>query len=1026
MPPKLQISLLGDFSIRSENQPVTGLNSERSQALLAYLVLHSHAPQLRQRIAFYFWEDSTDSQARTNLRRELHYLRRTLPDADQFLLADAKTLQWQINADCTLDVREFEEAAKAAEKSSNQEYIQSALERAAELYRGDLLPNCDDDWIVPQRERLRQTGIRVLEQLIQLLEAQCNYRCALKYAQQLLRMEPLSESTYCQVMRLHELSGDRATALRVYHQCMTLLQEELGVYPSPATRQLYERLLREEDDLPKQSQVDVKQKNITLSPTLPVTPLVGRDQEWTTIQNWLNAVSKTAVSDVLLIIGEPGIGKTRLLEALRYQVQSVKGQVLWGRGFGAEMVRPYGAWIDALRTQTSHPTNLPTELGLLLPELGNPSTALADRSRLFDAVVQFLTQLSNNSNPVCIVLDDIQWLDEASSALLHYATRLLSHLPIFFACAARVQELEENTPVLRLLQALKRERRIQKIELTPLPRQQTAELIRTVCTQEETHPNWEDWTDRVFLESGGNPLFALEVARVFCESETTHSDTLESLIQERLQQLDSEARELLPWAAALGRSFQPTTVAHVAEYPLSKLLTAFEQLERHSIIRPGASVSYDFAHDIVRQVAYRQISAPRCRLMHLQIAQKLQERFYTDESLLGDIAHHATQGGDYRLAVNSALAAAERSLKLFAYAEAAELIERGIEDCQYLDERERVAMHLRLLSLYINTAVKKSQLPQIENELHCLIDKAHSLKLVEEEAVGLEAILRINYERGDFTKVHKRSLWVAETARASFRPASTAQMLAYSGLCLVEIGREMQRGEALLLEAQSLAIRLGIEIVDIPQGLGCVRRHTGDYEEARLLLSQALQVAYKQQDHWRESSSLIYLAMVELEDNCPTVAIAYCNQLASLADKMGEGSEGTFAIALQALAKYALEQENATTELEQALLTLVQIDAKKMLAYVQTFAAEADLQQQHPQQALKRAEIALKTTRLLASENEIALAWATLIKAQLAVGDEQTALTSFQDLQEMLDESVLSQRTREVVGELYNKVLSAE
>ncbi|MFB8790872.1 MAG: BTAD domain-containing putative transcriptional regulator [Potamolinea sp.] len=1024
MPPKLQISLLGDFSLRSENEPVTGFNTERAQALLAYLVLNSHAPQPRQRIAFYFWGDSTDSQARTNLRRELHYLRRTLPDADQFLLVDAKTLQWQLNTECTLDVREFEEAAKAAEKSSNQESIQSTLERAAELYRGDLLPNCDDDWIVPQRERLRQTGIRVLEQLIQLLEAQCNYRCALKYAQQLLRIEPLSESTYCHVMRLHELSGDRATALRVYHQCMTLLQEELGIDPSPATKQLYERLLREEEDLPKQLQA-IKPKSVNTSPSLPVTPLIGRDQEWKTIQHWLTAISNTASSNILLIIGEPGIGKTCLLESLRYQVQNINGQVLWGRGFGAEMVRPYGAWIDALRAQIVHPTNLPTDLGLLLPELGNSSTAPADRSRLFDAVVQFLTQLCNHSKPVCIVLDDIQWLDEASSALLHYATRLLSHLPIFFACAARVQELEENTSVLRLLQSLKRERRLQKIELIPLPRQQTAELIRTVCTKSESHLDWENWTERVFIESGGNPLFALEVARVLCESEASQSDTLESLIQDRLQQLDSEARELLAWAAALGRSFQPNTVAHVAEYPLSKLLTAFEQLERHNIIRPGVSVNYDFAHDIVRQVAYRQISAPRCRLMHLQIAQKLNERCDADESLLGDIAHHATQGGDYRLAVKAALAAAERSLKLFAYAEAAELIQRGIEHCQYLNERERVAMHIKLLSIYIGTGLKNSQLMQLENELHYLIDRAHALRLLEEEAVGLEAILRVNFERGDFTKVHKQSLSVVETARTTFSPASTAQMLAYSGSCLAEIGREMQRGEALLLEAQSLATRLGIEIGDIRQGLGCVRRHNGDYEEARQLLSQGLQLLHIQQDHWRECYTLMYLAMVELEDNRPTVAIGYCNQLASLAAQMGEGSGGPFAAALQALAQYTLGQENSTTNLEEALLTLVQIDAKKMLAYVQTSAAEVDLKQQRPQKALKRAELALTTTRLLANPNEIALAWATLIKAQLAVGDKQTALSSFQDLQEILDESVLSQKTREVVGEL-NKSLPNE
>ena len=244
--PTLNVYLLGGFRLTSDQQPVVSLTTERAQALLAYLLLHRHTPQSRQRLAFRFWADLSEAHARANLRKALHHLRYGLPYADRYLMADAKTLQWNVNALFTLDVAEFEAAITLAATQPNPEAKRSALETAANLYQGDLLAGFTDEWIVPERERLQQTWLMGLEHLAQVLEQQQDYRTAIHYIQQRLEVDTLHEATYCSLMRLHYLNGDRASALRVYHRCMTLLREELGIDPSLNTRELYERLLQDE------------------------------------------------------------------------------------------------------------------------------------------------------------------------------------------------------------------------------------------------------------------------------------------------------------------------------------------------------------------------------------------------------------------------------------------------------------------------------------------------------------------------------------------------------------------------------------------------------------------------------------------------------------------------------------------------------------------------------------------------------------------------------------------------------------
>ncbi len=233
MIPSFRIQLLGDFLLVSGDTPVTTVNVPRLQSLLAYLVLRRTAPQDRSHLAFLLWPDSTEAQAHTNLRKLLHQLRQALPDADHFLYADKHNLQWRPapSASWTLDVQDFEQAlaqAEQAEQTQDTAALRQALEQAPHLYRGDLLPSCYDEWILPERDRLHQLFLQSAERLIALLDQERDYTAAISVAQRLLRHDPLHEATYRQLMHFYALRGDRAAALRVYHTCVTVLEREVA------------------------------------------------------------------------------------------------------------------------------------------------------------------------------------------------------------------------------------------------------------------------------------------------------------------------------------------------------------------------------------------------------------------------------------------------------------------------------------------------------------------------------------------------------------------------------------------------------------------------------------------------------------------------------------------------------------------------------------------------------------------------------------------------------------------------------
>ncbi|MEO1353586.1 MAG: BTAD domain-containing putative transcriptional regulator [Cyanobacteria bacterium J06635_15] len=1032
----LHIRLLGGFSLTYGDRPLTDLTQGRAQLLLAYLALHHATPQPRQRVAFHLWPESTDAQARTNLRKALSHLRRSLPNVETLLKTGTKSLHWLSSEDCQSDVAAFEAAINTAEQSTDNVVRQTHWEQAIQLYQGDLLPDCEDEWLAPERERLRQLYQRSLEQLIQLLENQQDYSTANTYAQQLVRLDNLNEAVYCTLMRLQHGVGDRAGALQTYHQCMTILQDELGVDPGAATRQLYEQLLHEDEALltptqPPSTPQPVALPVVTLNPSMASTPLVGREAEWDTIQQWGEPLltgtqqsakpsqGKTRATPMLLLQGEPGIGKTRLLEELCTTVQTADVRLLWGCGFAAEMMRPYGMWIDALRSSdiVSIP-NLPTELGFLMPELGHPSQTLPDPSHLFDAVVRSLLQWADQS-PLLLLFDDIQWMDDASAALLHYVIRVLHHHPMQIACTARSGELEVNAALTDVLKALRREQRLHCLELSPLDREQTRHLLRSTGNLAPSELSLS-LINQVFVDSGGNPLFALELARSR-GYQSGDASTLESLIGDRLQQLDDSTRGILPWAAAMGRNFSPAMIAQIADMPIAQLLSAIEQLEQQSIICPNAARQlggcYDFTHGIVRQVVYKQLSAPRRRLIHQQIAYHLYQQVNQDEAIASDVAHHAFLGEDFDLAAEMAILAVEQSLKLFAYTAAVEHARQGFRAAEQLGHRIRITRQAKLLNLCALAGVQGETAAQLTTQAQQLVEDAQAQQLPEAETNALEALIIVQFNQSDFDGVHRYSLQAAAASRVA-NPAVVARTLAYSGGCLAEIGRDIPRAEALLLEAQSLAERVDLENFDIFAGLGAIHRHYGRYDEARSLISQALHLTHVHQEHWRECHYLSYLAMIELETENPAAVFPHMAAMLEAAAKIqGEGSEAAIAQALTALAQYQLREPAAAETLPAAIAALQRADAKRVLASILMRAAAIDLEDANLPLAYERATAALNNARAINHPSQIALSWAVLVQSLLKLGDPEQALAEFQQLQETADFHNVSATAQTAIAE---------
>ena len=691
------------------------MHSLRLQTLLAYLVLNRGSPQSRQHLSFCFWPDSSETQARTNLRQLLHHLRRAIPDSDRFFLADKQTLQWNPDSYFTLDVAEFEQAIDRAKKSAEQHNsaaMVGSYEKAAEYYRGDLFPECYEDWIEPIRTALKKEYTTALQKLIEYFENNRRYQKAIIYAERLLDCDNLHEKSWSDLMRLHALNGNRSKALRLYNECEKVLQQELGVEPAPEFQKTAERLaageIPDEDGSDKETKIG-KQLSSDWD-------LVGRKHEWETLlNNWKQALD--GACRFVCISGEPGIGKSRLGLELLHNVRRQGYPAAYSRSYESAGILSYGPVTDWLQEKGFYkrwagldPVWL-KELARLLPELlvtfpelpdPGPLSEKWQRRHFFEALANaFLSE----EKPKLLFLDDLQWCDRETLEWLAYLFHVEEATKLLVIGTLRPMEGATNEALQNLLAELRSSGSITEINLDGLDDSESLKLAAQVAGSAES-PD-----PHIYKESEGNPLFVVEMSRQgYFRSRESGFEKQKSLadldsghygqsmplppkvyavISARFEQLTEQARELLWLAATIGREFRFDILVYASGLEEQVIIRSLEELLHHHIIKELRSGGYDFSHDKLREVASRTMTNTRKRYIHKQIAGAIEALHSQNlKDVSSRLAFHYDRAGMLEKAIAWYQAASEHAREIYANKESELLLKRAVELLIQLPEGE--------------------------------------------------------------------------------------------------------------------------------------------------------------------------------------------------------------------------------------------------------------------------------------------------------------------------------------------------
>ena len=399
----LHVYLLGQPRVLYADEPVRLAGLPKTVPLWAYLLLHSAHPVERTTLAFTLWPDAPEPTARANLRRHLQDLRRLLPAppaGQDWLVVDTQTVAWNPAAPLWLDVAEFERLSDSA----------ATLPEAIALYGGDLLETVYDDWLFHERERLRNRYLTGLDTLVRQSRDRRDYPTAIRYAQQLLETDPLREDMLRLLMAVRYEAGDRSGALQEYAQFARRLQAELAVEPMPETTGLHEAVLRNAPLPGAMPLLELAPAGGEKARAL-VLPFVGREAELAQLRGlWRSAAQ--GHGSVVLLGGEAGIGKTRLVAEIAGQAEREGARVLRGSTTFAEPV-PYQALVAALRAAWPLLAALALEpvwmaaVAALVPELRTRRGSTADqlpplapldpereRTRLFEGLARALAGLA--------------------------------------------------------------------------------------------------------------------------------------------------------------------------------------------------------------------------------------------------------------------------------------------------------------------------------------------------------------------------------------------------------------------------------------------------------------------------------------------------------------------------------------------------------------------------------------------------------------------------------------------------------
>ena len=743
---QLVVRLLGAFNVGRGAAGVTvAIRSRKARALLAYLALRPGQSFPRDSLTALLWPDVTDAHARQSLRQALVGLRRVFTRSKApALVIDGDTVALDPSR-IDVDVARLERLVANANRPR--------LEQAAALYRGDLLEGFQvkappfEDWLLTERERLRELARKALATLLANQTHSGDGEAALHTARRLLTLDPLQEGAHRALMRLYVAHGQRAAALRQYQSCVAVLRHELGVEPEAATKRLYQEILQQPQPRPAGAEPALPTKRHSArSPTGRARgdmALIGRDADIARLGRAREAAWEGRPS-VVLVTGEAGIGKTRMLEQVALEAAACGGRVLTGRFHETEQVLPFQGWIDAFRSgrvldAIADLAPLRVELSRLFPDLGPSPATVGSPVRLLEAMLTVVDHLATRQS-LLIVLDDLHWADEMSVRLFSFLGRRIRRRPVLIVGSVREEDLAEARTLQLALEELDREERLVRLHLAPLSQAHTVDLARRLLRRGTAETSIERVAEEIWRTSEGNPFVIVEALRELTEGGGKPDGRpvlvprrVRDLLSARLERLGGPSRRLAAVAAVIGREFSFALLQRSSGLVPAEAAESLEELVRRRIMS-ALGDGFDFTHDRIRRVVHGELLEPRRRTLHAAVGDALEAVHADRPSEVYDrLAHHYTHAGMAVKAVPYLARFGDLARRRYAHADALRAFDQALALVDHLSAAGRERQRLTIV---VEKAAVLSVLARFQEVIDLLASHRAQLETLDDPALA--------------------------------------------------------------------------------------------------------------------------------------------------------------------------------------------------------------------------------------------------------------------------------------------------
>lgn len=942
-PDTIKVRLLGGFSIAFDDRTLQSLPPQ-AVSLLSYLIVNRDRPQTRDLLAGRFWPDLPDEKAKKRLSNTLWQIKRATEDAEiPALLKNSSTsIQITDEVQFAVDAEDFEYQLTEFDREIRTRQVRGVLaDRLADVigaYPGEFLSGHYHDWIDPVRDRINDRYHGALVQLVQLYKSRSEYDVALRFASTLVKQDPLREDLHREVMRLHAMLGQTLSAERQFTICTRVLKEELGVEPSPETVELIERIRTDAPSAVVRSQPQVSDAR----------PLVGRSQELSVLLGRADELLRGS-GGVVLVEGDPGIGKTRLIEEFVEAAEWRGLRILSAGHTGLSNMRPYETLREALSASVTglrgeHLAEVVDPVWLqqaaeVFPELGrlvngaDPARALRpeeEPTRMGEALARVILA-QGGLGATLIVLEDIHWCDEDSMQVLSQLGSRLARSGVLLCLTYRRFEAEQSDLVWSGISKLEALPSGSRLVVSPLRGQEVRELISA-----HVGPTGLSGAtvSQLVKETNGNPLYVLEAVRnpgILDGLESEHEQLLDALdlpasvvrsLESRIAALSPDTLTVLRALATLSEPTSAQVLAGIAGLERKDALRALTLMSERGFVTDDEQGICRFSHEQTRRVVYE--------LMPLDARREMHEMIYLALSGMEDprpeqLAHHTRLAGRMDDARHWYLLAAREALSMNAYRTAADhfgqadeaaqevgvsLVDRARDLLAYeavLDVLGRRSEQTMLLKRLREVALPLPvELELVEREVWLLLntdeqDEAarvateyvRKAREAGEPTVGLlTGIAVARYRSGNFAGAIEPA---RSALAAAVEPADVIAAETILGKALVDL-MEYDEGEQHLSSASANAARVGDDRAKIEalSYQAVARFRLGRFPDAEELFTGALRLSQSIGYRWGEGANLGNLGTLNTARGRGGQALANFDAASDVFGSLGNGRGEAF------------------------------------------------------------------------------------------------------------------------------------